>query len=132
MYGDDNKDLVDSPYTGKTELEGSPPMANVPPNNGHGNGYHTPDDVGQGGSTYRGVATISGSPTVGGKGDRDSKELAASLSTMRSPQSRRSELPGDSAVRDAVGEAGQPAELPAGASYRPYRPHGESGLGVEL
>ncbi len=131
MYGDDNKDLVDSPYTGKSELEGSPNMSVIPPRtptntNGHINGYHTPDDVGQGGAAYRGV------PAVGGGGARQSKELAASPSTTRTPASRRSELPGDDAVRDAVGAAGQPAELPASGSYKPYRPPGASGLGVAL
>lgn len=131
MYGDDNKDLVDSPYTGKSELEGSPNMSVIPsptPRNANvnGNGYHTPDDVGQGGAVYRGV------PAVGGGGAKQSRELAASPSTARTPRSRRSELPGDDAVTDAVGEAGQPAELPASAAYKPYRPPGASGLGVAL
>lgn len=93
---------------------------------GHGKGYHTPDDVGQGGATYRGV------PTLTGEGARNSKELAASPSTARTPPSRRSELPGDDAVRDAVGEAGQRVELPADVAYKPYKPPGASGLGVEL
>lgn len=128
MYGasGDAKDLVDSPYTGKSELEGSPKIMQ---SNGDGNGYHTPDDVGAGGATYRGVSGISnqttavGSPAVGTF--RDSKELAASPTTARS---RRSELPGSGMVRDAVEGGGQqqPAELP-GTTYRPYRP---PGLGV--
>lgn len=129
MYGEDNKDLVDSPYTGKSELEGSPNMSVLSPGSpvvANPNGYHTPDDVGQGGAAYRGV------PPVGGGGARQSKELAASPSTVRSPTSRRSELPGDDAVRDVVGEAGRPAELPAGAAYKPYKPPGASGLGMGL
>lgn len=128
MYGDDNKDLVDSPYTGKSELEGSPNMSSLAAGSpGKVNGYQTPDDVGQGIRTYRGV------PMQGEAGiDHSKGELAASPSTTRTWQPGRSELPGNDAARNAVGEAGQPAELPAGGAYKAYKPPRASGLGVEL
>lgn len=128
MYGDDNKDLVDSPYTGKSELEGSPNMSVAAAGSPRKvNGYQTPDDVGQGVRTYRGV------PMEGETGiDHSKGELAASPSTARTPQPGRSELPGTDAARTAVGKVGQPAELPAGSAYKAYKPPRESGLGMEL
>ena len=123
MYGDDQKDLTDSPYTGKSELEGSPNTAIGSPGSlrvGKGDGYNTPDDVG--GRSYRGVSGVP-SPVV--NEFRNSQELSASPSTTaKSAPSRRSELPADAAVD--VGGQDSPAELP-GNTYKPYRP---SGLGV--
>ena len=113
MYGPDGKDLADSPYTGKSELEGSPGVGKNPPGtpgNANGNGYDTPHDVGAGGV-------------------RDSKsELAASSSTaVRSPRSRLSEMQGSPTTGDAESEE-HPAELQGndgpGNTYKAYRPPG--------
>jgi len=116
MYGSDGKDLVDSPYTGKSELEGSPNMSKIPPGtpgDGTGDGYHTPNDVG-----------------VGGLRDPRS-ELAASNSTAaRTPRSRLSELQGSPPTVHETDAEAQAAELPGNETqsksnrYKPYRPPG--------
>ena len=117
MYGNDAKDLVDSPYTGKSELEGSPNIPTVTPGtpgNGNKTGFHTPNDVGAGGV-------------------RDSKsELAASNSTStKNTRSRLSELQGSPTVAHHDEAETQPAELQGNEAqsntYKPYRP---SGLGL--
>ncbi|KAL6721382.1 hypothetical protein ACLMJK_000485 [Lecanora helva] len=113
MYGADGKDLVDSPYTGKSELEGSPNpnLAAAGSPKGDGDGYHTPNDVG-----------VSGA--------KESKsELAASNSTAaRSPRSRLSELQGSPSIGEKMEGQGQPAELQGNdtqdSGYKPYRPPG--------
>ena len=115
MYGSDGKDLVDSPYTGKSELEGSPNpnfAAVGPP--GNGKDYHAPNDVG--------VADTKTSKS----------ELAASNSTAgRTPKSALSELQGSPSVGETAEEGEHPAELQGsdtqGNGYKPYRP---SGLGL--
>ena len=114
MYGNDPKDLNDSPYTGKSELEGSPNiMQPGTPGKGEVNGYHTPSDVGAAGAR-----------------ESSKSELAASNSTMRSPKSRLSELQGSPSIATSADEeVQQPAELHGGetqqgTNYKPYRPPG--------
>ena len=111
MYGNNGKDLTDSPYTGKSELEGSPnPITPVTPVIGDKKDYHTPSDVGP----------------RGAPGPKS--ELAASNSTMRSPRSRLSEMYGSPTTSETPETEGQPAELHGNETqentYKPYRPPG--------
>ena len=136
MYPPDGKDLADSPYTGKSELEGSPGLAAASPKDG--NEYNTPNDVGAGGGKYRGVSTLSqaptavGSPAMGNAND-PKPELAASDSTRQSPRSNLGSSPAELPGSPTVGQAGdgqgeaRTAELHEGNAYKPYRP---SGLGL--
>lgn len=130
MYGEDAKDFADSPYTGKSELEGSPNMAVVPPaarRNGNENDYHTPGDVGIGAGTYRGVSGMA-SPAV--RKIRESHEPTASPSSVViTPPSGMPEPQINNAWKDDTERVKPPVELPAMTccTYKPYRP---PGLGV--
>ncbi|KAK3175931.1 hypothetical protein OEA41_007253 [Lepraria neglecta] len=110
MYGEMKPPVESSPYTGKSELEGSPQVGHPSPN---------PSTAPP---SYRGVAgrpmsELQGSPTAATFRDSRSSELAASTYTGPSTSPRQPDLP-------AVGEEDQgPAELP-GSTDRSYRPPG--------
>ena len=118
MYGYDAKGLVDSPHTGKSELEGSSTNPNTPVVAAFGmpgNDYHTPNDVG----------------TAGNRRSTKSELAASNSTTTRTPKSRLSELHESPRIGEASeGEEGgqQPAELQGdeaqGGTYKPYRPPG--------